>query len=45
MIREIGTRSRPEIEHLLGHPVYLDLRVKTAPKWRRDDSLLERLGL
>ncbi len=45
MIREIGTRSRPEIEHLLGHPVYLDLRVKTAPKWRRDDALLERLGL
>ena len=45
MIREIGTRSRPEIEHLLGHRVFLDLRVKVRAKWRRDEALLERLGL
>jgi GTP-binding protein Era len=45
MVREIGTRARPEIEHLLGHPVFLELRVKVRPKWRRDEQLLERLGI
>jgi GTP-binding protein Era len=45
MVREIGRRARPEIEVLLGHPVYLELRVKVKPRWRRDEALLERLGL
>ena len=45
MVREIGTRARPEVEALLGHPVYLDLHVKVRPKWRRDERMLERLGL
>ena len=45
MIREIGTRARPEIEHLLGHKVFLQLKVKVKPKWRRDEATLTRLGL
>jgi GTPase len=45
MIREIGTRARPEIEALLGHKVFLELVVKVRPKWRRDEATLERLGL
>ena len=45
VVKEIGTRARPEIEHLLGHPVFLELQVKVRPKWRRDEGLLERLGL
>jgi GTP-binding protein Era len=45
MVREIGTRGRPEIELLLGHPVFLELQVKVRPHWRRDEALLERLGL
>jgi GTPase len=45
MIREIGTRARPELEALLGHPVYLELMVKVRPRWRRDEATLERLGL
>jgi GTP-binding protein Era len=45
MIKEIGTRARPEIEHVLGHPVFLDLQVKVRPHWRRDDAMLERLGI
>jgi GTPase len=45
MIREIGTRARPEVESLLGHPVFLELKVKVRPKWRRDERMLERLGL
>ena len=45
MVREIGTRARPEVEALVGHPVFLGLTVKVRPKWRRDPKLLERLGL
>lgn len=45
MIREIGTRARPEVEALVGRPVFLDLVVKVRPKWRRDPRALERLGL
>ena len=45
MIRAIGTRARPEIESLLGRSVFLDLRVKVRPRWRRDESALERLGI
>jgi GTPase len=45
MIREIGTRARPEVDALLGRRVFLELHVKVRPKWRRDPKLLERLGL
>jgi GTP-binding protein Era len=45
MVKEIGTRARPEIEAVLGHPVFLDLTVKVRPRWRRDEAQLERLGL
>jgi GTP-binding protein Era len=45
MVREIGTRARPEVEALVGHAVFLELVVKVRPKWRRDAKLLERLGL
>jgi GTP-binding protein Era len=45
MIKQIGVRARPEIEHLLGRRIFLDLQVKTRPRWRRDDAMLERLGL
>jgi len=45
MVKEIGTRARPEIEQLLGRHVFLELRVKVKPRWRRDDALLERLGI
>ena len=45
MVREIGTRARPEVEALLGHTVFLELHVKVRPKWRRDERMLERLGL
>ena len=44
MIREIGTRARPEVEALIGHRVFLELVVKVRPKWRRDPRELERLG-
>jgi GTP-binding protein Era len=45
MVKAIGTQARPEIEALLGGRVFVDLRVKVRPKWRRDAQLLERLGI
>jgi GTPase len=45
MVRDIGTRARPEIEALLGHPVFLELVVKVRPRWRRDEAQLDRLGV
>jgi GTP-binding protein Era len=45
MVREIGRGARPHVEVLLGHPVYLQLKVKASPKWRRNETMLERLGL
>jgi GTPase len=45
MVKEIGVRARPEIEALVGRHVFLELQVKVRPKWRRDEQLLERLGI
>ena len=45
IVKEIGTRARPEIEAILGNPVFLELVVKVKPKWRRDERMLERLGI
>jgi GTPase len=45
MVREIGRQARPGIEQLLGHRIYLQLQVKASPKWRRNETMLERLGL
>jgi GTPase len=45
MVREIGRSARPGIEQLVGHSVFLELQVKAAPKWRRNETMLERLGL
>ena len=45
MVKEIGVRARPEIERLLGRRIFLELHVKVRPRWRRDESMLERLGI
>jgi GTP-binding protein Era len=44
-IVEIGTAARKRIERSLGREVYLDLQVKVRSRWRRDDSMLDRLGI
>ncbi len=43
-IKEIGIRSRKELEELLGKKVYLDLFVKTIPKWRDREKYLTEFG-
>jgi GTPase len=44
-IKEIGTAARAELERELGSKVFLDLNVRTRAKWRRDEGLLDRLGI
>jgi GTP-binding protein Era len=45
MIRSIGTAARRELQRRLGTRVHLDLTVKVRRAWRRDYSLLDRLGI
>ena len=45
MIREIGTGARKELERELGAKVFLDLNVRVRERWRRDEGLLDRLGI
>jgi len=45
MVRDVGTDARREIETMLGRRVHLDLTVRVRKGWRRDDALLDRLGI
>ena len=44
MIKSIGRKARVKIERLIERPVYLDLRVKVMPNWRRRPGRLKLLG-
>jgi GTP-binding protein Era len=44
-IKEIGTGARTELEKELGGRVFLDLQVRVRKRWRRDEGLLDRLGI
>jgi GTPase len=44
-VREIGTAARRELELELGGRVHLDLTVRVRRRWRRDEGLLDRLGI
>jgi GTP-binding protein Era len=45
MVREVGTAARRELERELGVQVFLNLQVKVREHWRRDDALLDRIGI
>ena len=45
MVRAVGTAARKEIEALLDRRVHLDLNVRVRKGWRRDEGLLDRLGI
>jgi GTPase len=45
MLKQIGSRARPELEAILGSKVFLELRVKVLREWQRDPSAMDRLGL
>jgi GTPase len=44
-IGEIGTAARRSLERELGAKVHLDLSVRVRRHWRRDEDLLDRLGI
>lgn len=44
MLKEIGRRSRIELENMFNTKVYLELFVKVIPKWRDKESFLNELG-
>lgn len=44
MIKEIGIRSRKELEEFLGKKVYLETYVKTIKKWRDKEKYLQEFG-
>jgi GTPase len=45
MVRDIGTAARKELERELGAKVFLDLHVRVRERWRRDEGLLDRIGI
>jgi len=45
MVKAVGTAARKEIEQLLDRRVHLELRVRVRKGWRRDEALLDRLGI
>ena len=45
MIKSVGMAARKEIERELGRRVHLDLQVRVRKGWRRDEGLLDRLGI
>jgi GTPase len=44
-VTEIGSGARRSLEAELGARVHLDLRVSVRSRWRRDEGLLDRLGI
>lgn len=44
MIKRIGSAARKDLEKLFDCTVYLDLKVKVAPMWRRDINEIKRMG-
>ena len=45
MVKAVGTAARREIERASGRRVHLDLNVRVRKGWRRDEGLLDRLGI
>ncbi len=43
-LKQIGTRSREQIQRLLGAKVYLKLFVKIQKNWRKDTRAIRRFG-
>jgi len=45
MIKAIGMAARREIERSRGERMHLELQVRVRRGWRRDEGLLDRLGI
>jgi GTP-binding protein Era len=45
MVKAVGTAARRELERHTGRRTHLDLSVRVRKAWRRDEGLLDRLGI
>jgi GTP-binding protein Era len=45
MVKAIGTAAREQLALAIGRRVHLDLSVRVRRGWRRDEALLDRLGI
>ncbi len=43
-LKKVGKQAREDIEHFLGRPIFLELEVRVKKKWRKDASLMRKLG-
>ena len=43
-IKKLGETSRKSIEEFLQREIFLELRVKVKPKWRKDENMLNYFG-
>jgi GTP-binding protein Era len=43
-LKQIGVKSREQIEHMLGTKVYLKLFVRVQKNWRKDTRAIRRFG-
>ena len=44
MLKKIGSQARLELENLLKSKVFLELWVKVAKNWTKNESMLNRFG-
>ena len=44
-VHEIGSDARRSLEREVGGQVHLELKVKVRKRWRRDEDMLDRLGI
>jgi GTPase len=45
VVRDIGTAARRALEARFASRIHLDLVVRVRKRWRRDEALLDRLGI
>ena len=43
ILNQIGTQARLELEEIFGRRVFLAIRVKTAPHWKKDKKITDHL--
>jgi len=43
-LKQIGVRSREQIEHMLGTKVYLKLFVRVQKNWRKNTKAIRKFG-
>jgi len=44
VLKEIGSKARADIEHLLGSHIFLDLRVRVKKDWRKEERYIKQFG-